>query len=371
MLYWRYSSNRIFFINEYWIFVPTAAVVNYVVIRRILSHKQKVRRLKELKEKIEREKKWRRIFFLSLGLNISECLLLRGGSEAIINVDYIECGIEAGLRYLDDARLRKIIHDLYRNKRTGNVIYITATALCHLSDRYGKMFLALPIAVGDFGISNLYVTIRKFVTSVLLGAVGPFVIWGGPFYLSLALIFAMAGLRVAHIDLESVANSPVYQLGSSNDNVADIKPRMPNSPDVIVVNNRNKELIMSNPVQKKGECWLADQTLLNPNCKVKATQIPATTHSFSSSLEYEKIVNMQDITGLNRERFSDEFDLGGINIDKLDLSGTKASISSPPRKSKLVNFLDKFGDPEKISQDETWRTTESPVLKKKYIRTKN
>ena len=37
MLYWKYSSNRIFFLNEYWIFIPTAILANYVIIRKIRS----------------------------------------------------------------------------------------------------------------------------------------------------------------------------------------------------------------------------------------------------------------------------------------------------------------------------------------------
>lgn len=69
MLYWKYSSNCIFFLNEYWIFIPTMAVINFVVIRKIRSHKERIEMLKRLKNQIEREKKLRLILFLSLGLN--------------------------------------------------------------------------------------------------------------------------------------------------------------------------------------------------------------------------------------------------------------------------------------------------------------
>ena len=151
-------------------------LINYVIIRDIRSRKEKIEVLKRLKAQIEREKKLRRILLFSLGLNGCAFFLTRGGAD-FINTDYIECGIKEGLRYLDDNRLRNIIHDLYRHKRKGKVIFITATAVCHLANRYGKTVLALPFAInlglGDFGFTNLYQTTRKVVVSVLLGAVEP------------------------------------------------------------------------------------------------------------------------------------------------------------------------------------------------------
>ena len=116
--------------------------------------------LKKLKNQLEREKKLRRILFLSFGLNGYTHLLTRGGSH-FINTDYIEFGIEMGLRYLGDILLMNIIHDVYRHKRKSKVIYITATAVCHLAHRYGKTFLVLPFAIGDFGFMDLYQTTRK------------------------------------------------------------------------------------------------------------------------------------------------------------------------------------------------------------------
>lgn len=86
--------------------------------------------------------------------------MFRGGD--CINVDYIDCVIESGFQYLDNERLRKILHHLFKNKikRTvkGQLIYITATALCHLAHKYGQHFLALPFAVDDFGLTNVYQT---------------------------------------------------------------------------------------------------------------------------------------------------------------------------------------------------------------------
>ena len=100
----------------------------------------------------------------------------------IIDTDYIKtvCNIEEGIRYLNDIRLRKIIIDLYRHKRKGKIIYITATAFCNIANKYGQTFLALPFAIGDFGLTSLYQTIRKVVVTILLGAIGPLYVIGSP-----------------------------------------------------------------------------------------------------------------------------------------------------------------------------------------------
>lgn len=208
------------------------ALVNYIIRRRIRSRNKRIEQLKKLK----------RILFLSLGLNGCAYLLTRGGTD-LINVDYIECGIEMGLRYLNNNQLRTIIHDLYWHKRKGKVIYITTTVVCHLAHRYGQTFLALPFTIGNFGFTNLYQTARKIVVTILLGRVGPCYVVGGSVGLAWAFVLALSGLPIAFTDLDSIPTSPIYETGSAEN----IEPRIPSSPEVIVVNNRNK-IIMTNPV---------------------------------------------------------------------------------------------------------------------------
>ena len=357
MLYWKYSSNRIFFLNEYWIFIPSAILANYVIMRKIRLDRERMKQLKRLTEQIEREKKIRKILLLSLGLNGCIHLLTRGGSTEIIDTDYLLkelCNIEQGVRYLDDKRLRNIITDLYRHKRKGKIIYITATAACHLANRYGQTFLALPFAVGDFGLTNVYQTLRKGFVTFLLGGVGPLVIIGSPVALIIAFMLGTSGLRLAFSNLDFIPTSPV-------DVTKDLQQRIPGVSEVVVVNNRNK-IIMSKPIQENQECWLPDQRLLNPNCKVKLTEIPDTIDSILPDLRYEETVNMQDTTGLDRVEFTDKFDLGQ----------TKPSICNP-RKGKEVNFLEKFGDSEPIGESEGWDTYENELMvpEKLYLRTRN
>ena len=56
MLYWKYSANRIFFLNEYWILIPSAVLANYLIIRKIHLDKARIEQLKRLIGQIEREK---------------------------------------------------------------------------------------------------------------------------------------------------------------------------------------------------------------------------------------------------------------------------------------------------------------------------
>lgn len=94
---------------------------------------------------------------------MSECthLLIRNGSTDfldIIDIDYIKptCNIKKGVHYLDNTRLRNIITHLYQNKGKGKIIYATATAVCHIANRYGQTFLVLPFAMEYFKLASVY-----------------------------------------------------------------------------------------------------------------------------------------------------------------------------------------------------------------------
>jgi len=332
---------------------------DYIVIRKIRSHKKKVEEFRKLQEKVERYKelqKIRRIAYLACGFSLSSIWLVRGG-ENFINVDYIECGIEEGLRYVDNDRIRKIVHDLFRHKRKGKIIYITSTAACHLVKVYGKHFLELPVAVGDFGITNLYQTLKKMTVALLLGAVGPLYVVGGAAAISTAAMLGILGLRLAYTDLDHLPTSPIDETIPARQ----IEPRIADMPDVVTVNFRNKVKAPS-IVQERGECWLPGQTYLNPDCKIKPTEIPNAVDLASHGLEYDEVVNMKDVTGLKLVDFSDISDLGQ----------TKPTLSKRI-KSQMVSFLQKYGDPTDINESETWDVSSitTTVPKKTNLRTRN
>jgi hypothetical protein len=359
MLYWKYSANRTFFLNEYWILIPTMILANYFTIRKIRSHKKKMKELERLKELVRRYEQERRIMlvaYLACGLTLPYLAGYRGGGTDytdVIDVDYIDCGIEEGLRFLDNDRLRKIIHDLYKYKRRGKIIYITATAVCHLAHMYGLHFLAFPIAIGDFGLTSVYQTVRKTFVTILLGLVGPILTLGGggPVSLIFAALAALTGLRLSFMNLDKILTSPIDPTILAEK----LKPRIPDNPDVVTVNFRNKMKMSPQISPEKKECWLADQALLNPSCNIGATDIPNAIDLVSHDLKYNEVVNMQDVTGLERVEFSDILDLGQA----------KSSISKPST-GKTVNFLDKFGDRGAIDEMDTWDISED----KKYLRTR-
>lgn len=354
MLYWRYSAKRILFLNEYYLFIPTGFLINYLLIRKIRSSKKKREELKKLKAQIKYEQRMRRIAYLALGLDRLSRILLRGGAD-FIDVSDIECGLEKGIRFLDHDRLRKIIHDIGRHKRKGKIIYITSTALCSLANRYGQTFLSLPFAVGDFGVTNLYQTARKLGVTILLGGIGPLWVIGSPTALLVAFGLATSGLRLAFTNLDFIPTSPILE----TENLGNLKPRIADLPDVVVINSRN-QLVMTNPTQKNFECYLPEQALFNSNCKIAPTEIPAAIDLASHNLQYDEVVNMQDVTGLDRVDFSDVLDLGEA----------KPSIPKP-RRGKRVNFLDKFGDSGPIDEIDTWEVSEPVVPEKRYLRTRN
>lgn len=318
MLYWKYSPTRTFFLNEYWIFIPSAIIVEYLIIARIRSNKAKLKHLKKLKKQLERAEKLKKIMLLALGVSgaTNLYLLQRAGSiEEIFDFDtgYLRerCTIEEGVRYLDDNRLRNIIHNLHKNKVKGRIIYITATALCHIANTYGKTFLALPFAIGDFGVTSGIQVVRKLSVTTLFTLVVPFYMAGGPVGMALALVAGVSGLRLANIDLDYIPTSSI-PLGTEVP-----EPRIPGLPDVVVVNNRNRDKItmsLPDPDKNSKECWLADQQLLNSKCQPTPSEIPVDVNLPN----YQDTVNMQDVTGLDRAQFTDRYDLEGTPKIKVD-----------------------------------------------------
>lgn len=213
------------------------------------------------------------------------------------------------------------------------------------------MSIAMPFAVGDFGLTNMYQTLRKAFVTILLSSVGTLVSVGGLVPLIIALMLGILGLRLAFFDLDFIPTSLVV--------TNDLEPRIPGISEVVVVNNRGK-LIMNDPIQENPECWLPDQRFLNRNCK--PTEIPGAIDSVLPNLRYEETIKMQDVTGLDRVEFTDKFDLGQTNPNICE-----------PHKTTEVHFLDKFGDLELLDESETGETCENDFLipEKRYLRTRN
>nr|YP_010133683.1 hypothetical protein KYU99_pgp070 [Nitzschia supralitorea]QWM93173.1 hypothetical protein [Nitzschia supralitorea] len=120
------SKGRLLFVNEYWVFIPVVLGFNYLLARKRISRKKQIKELQNLREQVQKYKRQEKIIgivYLASGLSaisslsiVSYMCMFRGGQN-VIDVDYLDCGIEMGLRYVDNDRLRKIIHHLYKHKR--------------------------------------------------------------------------------------------------------------------------------------------------------------------------------------------------------------------------------------------------------------
>lgn len=87
-----------------------------------------------MQHKTQRAKKINKIGLLARGFGKMSKIAIRGGQ--LVDVSDITCSIEEGLRFLDNDNFKLMIHKLYRNKRRGKIIYITATALHYLAHNH-------------------------------------------------------------------------------------------------------------------------------------------------------------------------------------------------------------------------------------------
>jgi hypothetical protein len=321
MLFWRYSSTRIFVLNEYVILVPLMILADYLIIQKILSSRKKQKQKSlSVEENVNFQKNKARVV-TSLAFVLSRLSKFRGGSD-FVDVSYIQCGIEENLRFLDDERLRKLIHYLFKYKRRNKIIFITATALCQVAKMHANDFIGLPFIIGDFGITDLFQAARKFIVILLFTGITPILIAGGPVSLAFAFIMVTMGLRLSFTNTDKILTSFIDEkiLAKS------IKPRIPGTFDVVVVNLKNK-ITMTNPALKNKECWLPEQRIFNRVCQVKPTQIPNAIEMVAHNLKYDDVVNLQDVTHLDKIDFSDILELGQTE-----------PIISKPRIGKTVTF---------------------------------
>jgi hypothetical protein len=274
-------------------------------------------------------------------------LKVRGGSNEIIDVSDIDCGIQEGLRYVNNERLRKIIGTLFRLKKN-NVIFITAAAVCHLAKIYGITFPALPIPVVDFGLTSYYQLGRKIVVAILIGVAAPLFYLQQPIPLVISSMLLVGAMKCGFANLDYIPTSLI----EPNIPMELIKGRIPDIVDVVSVNLPNEQSLSPKILMKqneKVECWLPDQRLGNTNCAIKSTDIPEVITK--SGLNYEDVVNMRDVTGLTKYTFSDIYQVHPENLDTPDIN-----VKSPNLRGtgKTVNFLDKYSDSENLDPSTSW-----------------
>ena len=179
MLYIRLSSKRYFFVNEYYFLIPLMLAVDIAIIIRV---KKKRAKNKVQSEELKRTDKQYKIFHIAME-NPIEALQIGCGENILVELveDYIQvvhtkCVIGKGFRYVNNEKLRKLCHYLFKKKEKTGVIFITKTALCHLVQIYSLDLPAVPIPVPDFiGISDWYQLVKKVISVGFIGIAVPMV----------------------------------------------------------------------------------------------------------------------------------------------------------------------------------------------------
>lgn len=336
-IYLRFSNTRRFYVNEYYIFLPLVALIDFIIMRSIQKQRTRTEKLEKLKrelEKLKRRMKLYKIASIALGASTGGLLINRyRGGDTVIDVDYIECGIEEGYRYVDNDRLRKLVASLYPHKERNGVIFITMTAICHLAKLYGLNFPALPIPIQDFGITSKVQFLRKAIVSTLIGAGVPMVlVMETAIWVSIGSVLLGLALMLGSYNLDSVPTTMI-----DTQAVKQIERRIPDIVEVVSVNLKDtgSDTKIKMP---RYECLLPEQKLANPNCNFNS--IKATYDQID--IDYNSVVTMRDVTGLDRVRFSDEYSISG-NSGKKKSEFPKSKVKGK-MKGKMVRFSKKFKD---------------------------
>jgi hypothetical protein len=111
--------------------------------------------------------------------------------------------------------------------------------------------------------------------------------------------------------------------------------------DVIVLNYDDKKCNFIMPSkQKHDDLW---SIITRPVDSINSEDVPFMS---SSGINYSDAITMQDIQNMHKNVFDDVLDVGAKK--------PRAEI-----KAKLVRFIDKFNDPDVISDLEAWSVSEN------------
>jgi hypothetical protein len=362
MLLIRIGSNRLWIINEYWLFVPPMLVIEYLIIKKLYQ----LKKAKDEKEKAEDHKDspsdfrnkctQLKIFHVAMN-NIVDGLRIRGGQELIeIAFTYKNCPVGKGFRYVESEHIRKLVSMFFRFKERGGVIFITQRALCHFVKKYGLLVLpsfvpsVIPLENLQI-IVDVYQSIRKSLSVGLAGgslALFVYTWWGFRLTSSplsyliqylLTAVLAGCGVNLALTDLDYF---PFIKTTLITGGVESIKRRIPDVLEVVSV-----DVDFENQPKIRYECWVPEMRLQNPTCRFSNEKIIKISNSIG--LDYQNVVNMHDVTGLNTVEFLEKYSFN----DRAQVPSSTEKLK-PRVRGITVNLLEKFRDPQNIPESETW-----------------
>jgi hypothetical protein len=230
--------------------------------------------------------------------NIVEILRIRGGQELISKI-YPECVVGKGFRYIDHERIHKLVHSLFKSKEKDGVIFITQTALCYLVKRYGLLLPAFLPIEDPVIITDWYQFIRKAAVTLIIGGAIPMFIWSETaVFMALSLILGVSGIALSATNYDF----PIIPTTLISGAVESINRRIPDVPEVVSVNFENKPTNRIEMSNKRYECLLPEYRLIDPTCRMKTIETVEIPNNIG--LDYNDVVNMHDVTGLNTVEFT-------------------------------------------------------------------
>lgn len=387
------QSNVTLYIANLWVLIPLFILVDYLSIKlakkikiKLDNRKEKKRIEAEQKKLKELKKKFRllKIFCIANDQFING-LQVSGGENVIVNPinNNEQCYLgnnEQGIWYLEDNELSKTIFYEFRQKAINGVIYITKTALCQylVTHRYSNNLISnwfvsigsrISFLVGIMDVQTFIIDLAGVALLILpmttYGVTSVFIVVRPLFFKVMSSISMLGGSVIFynHALADKRLTTDMTELSDSDKDKA-------KSVGISAITRRRKnsaEVICLDPVpvdrptiqmQTPAECSIA--------YNLKSCQ--AVKESTGITFRYNDVVNMRDVLPAKDGFFIDIYEIGyvnppelktGLNLDdfKPTLSD-EANVSPAPVvqrvKSKMVNFLQKFSDPENIPDSETW-----------------
>ena len=386
MIIIRVSSNRILFVNNLWFAVPIVVLIDIILVILIRQHIHKE------KMKIEREQleikhqknlnnlKKKRIFRFAVK-HMLKMLILRGADGLVANIvrdvtDYVEvindeCELPEGINYIDDYRLRMIIKFFYKFKRRedNKIIFVTKSALCYLARQYSLNLWFVVFPIPDiFRVTDWFFFGQTIALVAGIGLQIPVycILAASPYFSPwfLYMVKFISGILLAvsgttgysmfssryHIKFK-INSTPIdSQIASS-----DIRPRFPHS-DVVslcIESSPNNKIRMKSQFEQNSECSLFHLGWNKQKCSLRVDDIPAITSS--PYVDYDDVVNLEDVTRLQLLPFNDQLEVGQKPITKRQRKRRKLPRFKPVTFSERIQNADEstdYSDINDLSDDE-------------------
>lgn len=360
MLFVKVSSNRIFFINEYWILIPLVLTVEIAIVLKI--RKNRAQKSKGLNENLNEDlRRWKIFHFANR--NIFSALFVRGGEEVVkfitdgfIEVTHDSCIIPKGVQFLDNEWLRKLLTIQHSDKIKNGILFITRTALCHYASQAG-------LGILDTKIVNIssWLTVGKKTLATIL-SLSPVLFLGVGGATTTTIVLSVLTFLSGTSSMFFIRESDLFFIKTQAivGSLSQVASRVQDRTDVVILDlEPSSDKITMERASVPYQCSLPDQMLGNKKCvpKTVVNDVKSGDIVVDMLLDYNEVVNMEDITGLSGEiEFVDQFEIVPIQRP----GPIKSKHSRPSRSKKLtrtVNLLEKFGDPENIQDTETWDTS--------------